>query len=1038
MNEPPVQPWGAADVVPLRRYLFRLILLCVVPVVILATAVAGAYVWQSLDERDREAHTTVTHAAMAFDQELHSRISAMEILASGPFSNSDEGLGQLYRDSQSYQRVFGEHVVLVDRTLKTVFNTRAPLGEPQPPAPQRAGKASVPEVLKNGQPSVGDVFIGRISKTPLVSVAVPLRRNGVTEFVLVTTLETANLAKLIDQSRFDAEWMLTVRDGTGKIIASRPLPLDANAPLSASAKHHVSYSQVAGWPVTLEIPFWSYYSSAIVAAIILLLAILAATMLAVFGGTAAGRRLSAALAALVNTSDTRVASPVVTEIAQLGELLDAASASQQKSAEQLRESLARHQLTLDTMVEGCRIVGYDWRYRYFNAAAVRHGHQSVEAMTDRTMMEIVPGLESTALFSALKDSMEMRRERRLESEFVFPDGKREWFSFKIVPTPEGIAIFSIDLTEHKRNEAELLALEAAKLEDQRIAADEAQRLMQEAISERETAELVSASLRQLSLAVEQSPNSIVITNLRAEFQYVNDAFLKNAGYLRHEVLGMSASMLQSSATRKDTLEQLWATLAEGRVWRGEFINRRRDGTDYIESATVAPLRQLDGTVTHYVSVMQDITEIKRMTVELERYRDHLEVLVAQRTEELEKARHEAEAANQAKSAFLANMSHEIRTPMNAIIGLGHLLRRSDVSDEQGVQLLKIDGAAKHLLAVINDILDLSKIEAGQMDIEEIDFTLGAVVNDVRSQLDEQATAKGLRIDTSGADGSLSLCGDPTRLRQALLNYGNNAVKFSDHGTVSIRTKILETIGDVLLLKFEVADEGIGISAAQQATLFESFTQADASMSRLYGGTGLGLAITRHLAKMMGGDAGVDSQLGVGSTFWFTVRIRVSTVPVAAEATLPSVSPDDKLRAKFSGTRVLVAEDNFINSEVAVSLLSSVGMVVDTADNGRLAVDMAMANPYAVIFMDMQMPQLDGVEAAREIRAVPQLATVPIVAMTANVFDADRRACLDAGMDDFVSKPVEPTALFQTLLRWLTTDRAHRSLDQSADAAVSKP
>ena len=902
MNAAPVQTRGTANVVTLRRYLFRLILLCVVPLVILTIAVAAAYVWQSLDERDLEAQATMTNAAQAFDQELRSRIQAMEIMASGPLSKNTENRSDFYREAQGYQRVFGAHVILVDTDLKMVFNTRIALGDPLPPLPQIQGKAAVPAVFKTGQPAVSDVFIGPVSKTPLVTVAVPVRQNGVTAFVLATTLETKELSKLLDQRSFDADWTITVRDSVGKIIASRPVLSDAAAPPNPSAIRRVVNSDVSGWSVTLEIPFWSYYSAAFVTAIILLFAILAVALMAVFGGTLGGHRLSAALAALVDRSGARVASPVVTEVATLGELLDAAAASQQKSAEQLRQSLARHQLTLDTMVEGCRIVGFDWRIQYVNAAAVRNSRQPLEALTGRTMMEVFPDLESTDLFGTLKDCMEARREHQLESEFLFPDGASAWFAFKIIPSPEGITIFCLDLTEIKRNEAELLTLQDAKVEDQRMAAVEARRLMQEAVSQRENAERVSATLRELSLAVEQSPNSIAITNLKAEFQYVNDAFLKNSGYLRHEVMGKSAKLLQSPSTPKETLRQLWASLDAGRVWRGEFLSRRRDGADYVESAIVAPLRQPDGTVTHYVSVMQDITELKRMTGELERYRDHLEVLVAQRTEELQKAQQEAEAASEAKSAFLANMSHEIRTPMNAIIGLGHLLRRGNVSDEQGVQLLKIDRAAKHLLSVINDVLDLSKIEAGQMDIEEADFTLETVLDDVRLQLDAQATAQSLSIDTSGSDGSLRLCGDATRLRQALLNYVSNAVKFSDHGTVSIRTKILETTGDVLLLRFEVADEGIGISAEQQVTLFESFTQADASMSRRYGGTGLGLAITRHLARMMGGEAGVESQLGVGSTFWFTVKIRGSTLPVANEAAVQSAQPRQQWPAPVDAAR----------------------------------------------------------------------------------------------------------------------------------------
>ena len=278
-----------------------------------------------------------------------------------------------------------------------------------------------------------------------------------------------------------------------------------------------------------------------------------------------------------------------------------------------------------------------------------------------------------------------------------------------------------------------------------------------------------SQLQKLSLAVEQSPESILITDIDARIEYVNDAFVRTSGYSRDEVLGRNPRLLRSGKTPRETYVAMWKALAQGQLWKGQFHNRRKDGSEYVEFAIVTPLRQPDGTVSHFVAVKEDITEKKRVGDELDHYRDHLEELVEQRTRELTVARQQADAANQAKSAFLANMSHEIRTPMNAIIGLTHLIKRAGTTPEQEERLAKIDGAGRHLLSIINDILDLSKIEAGKIQLESVNFHLSEVLDSVASIIGQAAGAKGLRIETDGSTVPLWLCGDVTRLRQALLN-----------------------------------------------------------------------------------------------------------------------------------------------------------------------------------------------------------------------------------------------------------------------------
>ncbi|MBE7941753.1 PAS domain S-box protein [Ramlibacter aquaticus] len=555
--------------------------------------------------------------------------------------------------------------------------------------------------------------------------------------------------------------------------------------------------------------------------------------------------------------------------------------------------------------------------------------------------------------------------------------------------------------------------------------------------EREAARQVAeAELRKLSLAVEQSPTGIVITDRDGEIEYVNRAYLRFTGYGREELIGRNPRMLQSGRTSSATYQGMWKALLEGQAWEGEIVNRRKDGREYIASQMIVPLRQTDGRVSHYVAVSEDVTERRRVALELERHRQQLEQLVASRTEELAGARRAADAASAAKSEFIGNLSREIRAPMHVIVGAVHLLRGRGADLSQLAWLDQVDNASQHLMTLFDDVLDLSRMESGRVELAQVNFRLPGLLEEVAALLEPQARARQLLVELDGRAAPLWLRGDRARLRQALFNYMGNAIKYTPSGSVGVRVTVEQERADALLLRFEVKDTGVGIPAERLPRLFMAMEEAQAGPHEHVKGTGLGLAINRRLARMMGGDVGVRSMPGLGSAFWFTAWLGRGLAEQGDVRSDGAGHADALLRERHPGARVLLVEDDAANAEVTVALLEQAGLRVSVARDGAEGLNRARDGGFDLALLAIGLAQMDGLEVARRLRAMPGWDRVPIVALSA--YAEEQRACLEAGMDDFIGKPARPELLYAQVLHWLDAPRLPRDREPTAPPAPPLP
>ncbi|MDU9050122.1 MAG: PAS domain S-box protein [Candidatus Electrothrix sp. Rat3] len=528
-------------------------------------------------------------------------------------------------------------------------------------------------------------------------------------------------------------------------------------------------------------------------------------------------------------------------------------------------------------------------------------------------------------------------------------------------------------------------------------------------------------IQRLSQAVEQSSNSVVITGIDGVIEYVNRTFVSTTGYNAHEIIGQSLEILAPSKAETDVYKKMWSTVRAGDEWTGELVNKKKDGAFYEENVVASPIRNEENEITHIIVTKENITDLK-------------------------KARQQADSANKAKSEFLANMSHEIRTPMNSIIGMTELLLETKLFPEQKGFVENVNSSASVLLSLINDILDFSKIEAGKLELDYRPFRPRKLAEEVVGTLKILAEQKGieLRLNVVNDDDCYPQ-GDSLRIRQVLLNLVGNAIKFTHQGNVTLEINIRSTHANYCSASFTISDTGIGISQDQQENIFANFTQADSSITRDFGGTGLGLAISNRLLQLMGSEIYLKSTLGIGSIFSFNLLLEEAEHPVTGIEQQQEVPTSSK-----QCLDVLLVEDNPANQRLAVIILEKQGQQVTVANNGLEALSCLSRQHFDLIFMDMQMPVMDGLTATRYIRQVeqgvaidlPELDAVSdqlhnrlvgehvyIVAVTANAMYEDRKQCLEAGMDEYLSKPYKKYSLLKIL---------HKFDDKGGVTQVSSP
>lgn len=601
--------------------------------------------------------------------------------------------------------------------------------------------------------------------------------------------------------------------------------------------------------------------------------------------------------------------------------------------------------------------------------------------------------------------------------------------------------------------------------EKRAAREKAARLEAERLLENKSREIYALNqqlheeARLLEATVVNAKDGVIITTAGLdgegpEIVYVNEAFTRISGYTAEEAIGKTPRILQGPDTDRDELDRLKSVLSQGKSFKGELKNYTKSGDPYWLDISIAPIRNESGLITHYTAIERNITDRKEFEKELQREKDiaekeiterkRVELQVQEYTDKLEllrfdadEARRKAEAASQAKSEFLANMSHELRTPMNGIIGMSEFLLDSDLTNDQRDNAEILHGSSHNLLNILNDILDISKIEAGELDVETVPFDINTAVRQIVQLFVPIAADKGIELQFKKADDVPStVTGDLGKFQQILRNLVSNALKFTEKGNITVALGK----GHGRFLTVAVHDTGIGILENKLEAIFEKFTQADSSVTREFGGTGLGLTITQQLVELLGGEINVESVLGTGSVFRFEIPLDEAAGDLRPVNLYDA--RDDISGAELPiGIHILAVDDHPVNQKFVQKLLTRLGFAnVDMADNGRQALDMIADNHYDLVLMDCQMPELDGYQATTLLRETEEGTGkhLPVIALTANAMVGDREKCLKSGMDDYLSKPIQPDKLTALIKKYAGTSSDVSPASKILPAAEPSP
>jgi len=648
--------------------------------------------------------------------------------------------------------------------------------------------------------------------------------------------------------------------------------------------------------------------------------------------------------------------------------------------ETLRESENKFRLLAENASDNIWTMDLDGRLTFVSQSIYKiRGFTSAEAMA-QSMEEVIAPDSLATVFAKLEEINTSVRlglpveNIRAELELLCKDGSTVWTEVNINGMYDSDGAFiqlvgvTRDISERKRTETEL---------------------------------------RKLSRVVEQSPVSIMITDVYGTLEFVNPMFSRLTGYSAEEAIGQNPRMLKSGNTPAETHRNLWLTISAGNTWEGEFHNKGKDGTLFWEHAVISPLRDTAGVVTHYLAVKENITEKKSIMAQL----------VA--------AKEQAESANRAKSVFLSNMSHEIRTPMNGVMGMIQLIELTDMSEEQQEYVISLKSSGKNLLSLVNDILDLSKIEAGRISIATAEFELYQAIQDVYLMQKSVMFAKNLKFNIDFAeDFPVLVEGDQLRVKQIMLNLIGNAVKFTAQGSITISVQVLEKHHRQITAQISVTDTGTGISAEALDNIFKPFVQEDGGITRRFGGTGLGLTISRRLAEHMGGNISVESTPGVGSSFKLVIPF---AIPLDSEKRVETVQ-NSEVEKDSVPLRILLVEDNPVNMKFIRALLGKHGHLVTTAENGRESLAALERDRFDLVLMDVQMPVMNGEETLCEIRRKESGTSSHqmVIAVTANALHGEKKQYLEAGFDGYISKPIGQKELLNEMKRVILLRAAHNS------------